>query len=77
MLLLNDAYYAELIKYISMIAFVTASYWIIGERTWATIYLKGYENKRSIKTLIGVVGVQWLFASLIIYLFFYGAFNTW
>uniref|UniRef100_A0AC35GSE9 Uncharacterized protein n=1 Tax=Panagrolaimus sp. PS1159 TaxID=55785 RepID=A0AC35GSE9_9BILA len=70
MLFIIDAYYSEWIKYISMIAFVIASFWVIGERTWATIYLKGYENKRSVKTIIGVIILQWFLAATIVYSFF-------
>uniref|UniRef100_A0AC35FEW7 Gustatory receptor n=1 Tax=Panagrolaimus sp. PS1159 TaxID=55785 RepID=A0AC35FEW7_9BILA len=70
--ILKDYYHFEILKYTSMIAFLVSACWITCERIWANIYLKSYENKKSIKVIIIIVIFQWIASFTAIWLFFNG-----
>uniref|UniRef100_A0A914PD52 Uncharacterized protein n=1 Tax=Panagrolaimus davidi TaxID=227884 RepID=A0A914PD52_9BILA len=57
--MLKNVLYAEHIKFISIVAYFVASNWVIIERVWAIINLKGYETRKEYKFIVAVIFGQW------------------
>ena len=70
--LLSHAYMVDEIRYVTMFAYVFIVNYVIGERVWATIYVKVYERKRATKFIVTSFILHWVVSAGGVYLFLCG-----